>query len=439
METLVSFRPWSARSLSIRSTNVGQTLHIQCNGGADQCAARAYAIMPFVWSIGTILGPSIGGYFAEPAKSHADLFSKHGVFAKFPYLLPNLICACLMIVSIVAGYICLDETHPDMLPWNDPHPEHAEHAEAETPLFATQAGMTTSGVDLRNVESYGTFNAVDSETDELWRVKSNGQPESDTLSSDERPKALTRRVVMLVVALGIFTYHSMTYDHLLPIFFQDAKVGDMTITSAGTLAGGLGLSIQQVGLIMSINGVIALAVQAIVFPLAAAWLGVWKVFILVTVLHPIAYIVVPFLAMLPDEFVFPGIYTCLTIRNLLSILAYPVLLILIKEASPNPSSLGKLNGLAASTGAACRTIASPVAGLLYGISIRVNFTALAWWASALVAVIGAIQAFFIHQRKDGETHRVRARFMSDAGIKQDIVHIRVQDAEEEQRLLAPEA
>lgn len=60
---------------------------------------------------------------------------------------------------------------------------------------------------------------------------------------------------MLIVALGIFTYHSMTYDNLLPIFLQDGREGDdiSTISARDVFAGGLGLSTQQVGIIMSVN------------------------------------------------------------------------------------------------------------------------------------------------------------------------------------------
>lgn len=151
---------------------------------------------------------------------------------------------------------------------------------------------------------------------------------------------------------------------------------------------------------MCVNGIIALFVQGVIFPLAASWLGVWRLFILVTCGHPISYTVVPYLAFLPQSALYPGIYACLTIRNLFSILAYPVLLILIKDASPGPSYLGRINGLAASVGAACRTLASPIAGFLYGVGIKIDFTPLAWWASALVAVLGAVQLFLIRRQKD---------------------------------------
>ena len=406
--------------------------------------------MPFVWSVGTILGPCIGGYFATPVDNFPGNFSEHGIFAKFPYLLPNLICVGLMTVSIIAGWLCLEETHPDKQPWSLPSDNDIESVPRHrTDSMAVQPGDTRPAVNLMQ-ESYGTFNAVSEDAvDEEWVLKADGTSRPPSVKSGSDQKVFTKRVVMLTVALGIFTYHSMTYDHLLPIFCQDDRVpaGAQEIMSTlstaiandrGSLAGGLGLSVKDVGVIMSVNGVIALLVQGVVFPIMASLLGVWKVFMVVTILHPIAYLIVPFLSLLPQSLLYPGIYACLAIRNCLSILAYPVLLILIKEASPGPSSLGKINGLAASTGAACRTVASPIAGMLYGIGIQIDLTAIAWWASAFVAAIGAVQVLMIRRADGGPQHQVRAvapcRFMGETqeqqlSRKKSIVHIRVQQTD----------
>ena len=70
--------------------------------------------MPFVWSIGTIVGPAIGGLSARPASSMPSLFSSTGLFAQFPYLLPNLICAALLLLSVIFGHYFLNETQPDL-------------------------------------------------------------------------------------------------------------------------------------------------------------------------------------------------------------------------------------------------------------------------------------------------------------------------------------
>lgn len=406
--------------------------------------------MPFVWSVGTIVGPAIGGYFATPVHNFPGNFSPDGLFGTFPFLLPNLICAGLMAASILAAWLCLEETHPDKQPWSVPSDEPVEpfhHLRADSSIMATQASDMAPGVNLMR-ESYGTFNAVSEDAvEEEWNLKADGTSKPSSVSDGLPQKWLTRRVLLLTIALGIFTYHSMTYDHLLPIFCQDDRVtaGDemmsvlaaSTANGSGSFAGGLGFSIKDVGVIMMVNGVIALFVQAVVFPVMASLLGVWKSFLLVMILHPIAYFIVPFLTLLSPNLVLPGLYTCLAIRNCLSIVAYPVLLILIKEASPGPSSLGKINGLAASTGAACRTIASPIAGALYGVGTQLGFTPVAWWASALVALIGAGQALMIQRNDKGDQHHVRpvapCRFMGESNEqrvrrKRSVVHIRVSDS-----------
>lgn len=354
--------------------------------------------MPFVWSIGTIVGPAIGGTFANPSVAFPSFFSPSGIFGRFCYLLPNLICAALLLISSLASYFMLEETHPDMQPWSTP--EDLDNTTAETPLMLTAGANADAGVDLR-ADTYGTFNAVDIYENQQWLVNADGSSRHASISSQTEAKVFTRPVGMLVIALGIFTYHSMTYDHLLPIFLQDERIEDLLSwdTSALHITGGIGLTTQAVGIIMAINGLIALAIQGVVFPLLAEWLGVWRIFVMVTVLHPVAYFIVPYIAYLPETLLYPGIYSCLATRDLLSIMAYPVILILLKEAVPARSVLGKINGLAASAGAACRTIAPPMAGYLYSVGAQQGFTGLAWWGSGFVAIVGAIQLFWVEREK----------------------------------------
>ncbi|KAK8220609.1 major facilitator superfamily domain-containing protein [Phyllosticta capitalensis] len=413
-------------NIGVIQTMVGELVH------KPEHEPKAYAVMPFVWSVGTIIGPSIGGYFAEPCKNYPAIFPEGSIFDTFPYLLPNLICTLMLLGSIVAGWLFLEETHPDMQPWSSP--QDLQQTSAETPLMPT-AGATAHAAANLATESYGTFDRVNVQQESNWTVKADGQ------SVDESPEVkpttvFTRSVVMLVIALGLFTYHSMTYDTLLPIFLQDKRAhADVAALSSLPLAGGLGMTIQQVGFVLSVNGVIALFIQAVVFPLMASWMGVWRLFILVTIGHPIAYFIVPYLVLMPSGWLYPAIYACLIVRNFFSIVAYPLLLILIKEASPSPTMLGKINGLAASTGAACRTLSSPIGGWLYGLGAHAHFTALPWWFSALVALAGAAQVPFF-KRENKRATRVgpaaSCRFMPkpEDEFKHEVVHITVEDEEE---------
>ncbi|OTB08121.1 hypothetical protein M426DRAFT_317224 [Hypoxylon sp. CI-4A] len=354
---------------------------------------RAYSVMPFVWSIGTIIGPAIGGMLADPHESWPNTFPKGSLMADFPYLLPNLCCAALLLISICLGYFLLQETHPDMVP-RVMFPADT-YVSDETPLMETSDAIKQPAVDLRS-ETYGTFrNSV--EINREREETCHKEPEKGNFS------IFTKRIMALVIALSIFTYHSMSYDHLLPIFFEDEKVPIDYAPDGGLFSrfnpfyspGGLGLSMQSVGFIMAVNGAIALFVQVVVFPIAAEKIGVSRLFIVVAVLHPLAYVIVPTLVHLPNNVLYAGIYFCLTIRNIFSIILYPLLLILIKEATPSSSVLGKVNGMAASAGAACRMVAPPVAGYLYSIGSQIDCTGLAWYGSAVVAVIGAFQCFSV--------------------------------------------
>ncbi|KAL7627532.1 hypothetical protein AAE478_001725 [Parahypoxylon ruwenzoriense] len=376
---------------------------------------RAYSVMPFVWSIGTIIGPAIGGMLADPHESYPDAFPKGTLFADFPYLLPNLCCAALLLISICLGYLLLEETHPDMVP-RVMLPDDT-YVSDETPLMETSDAIKQPAVDLRS-ETYGTFrsrNSVEFNRD----VTCPKEPETNNCFN-----IFTKRIMALVIALSIFTYHSMTYDHLLPIFFEDKKVPVESSPDESFFSklnplyspGGLGLSMQSVGFIMAINGAIALFVQVVIFPLAADKIGVFRLFVLVTVLHPLAYVIVPALVHLPESLLYSGIYFCLTIRNILSIILYPLLLILIKEATPSSSVLGKVNGFAASAGAACRMVAPPVAGYLYSIGSQIDCTGLAWYGSALVAMIGAFQCFSVKRDRKEDASEEAGETTEDHGI-----------------------
>jgi MFS family permease len=167
----------------------------------SEYVARAYSVMPFVWSIGTIIGPTIGGLFAEPHDSFPNLFPDGSLFQKFPYLLPNLICATLQLISIALGYFLLEETHPDMVARGMLSVD--TYVSDETPLLETSDAMKQPAVDLRS-ETYGTFRSKAS-VDLTREVVCTKEPEKGG-----HVTIFTKRIVALIAALSIFTYHSMT-------------------------------------------------------------------------------------------------------------------------------------------------------------------------------------------------------------------------------------
>jgi MFS family permease len=72
---------------------------------------RAYSIMPFVWCLGSIIGPVLGGALSQPCSAYPWLFDKDSIFSSYPFLLPNLVCVVILIFGIAVGILFLEETH----------------------------------------------------------------------------------------------------------------------------------------------------------------------------------------------------------------------------------------------------------------------------------------------------------------------------------------
>lgn len=68
---------------------------------------RAFSIMPLVWTIGSIFGPSFGGFFAKPVENLPALFKDSSFFEKYPFELPNLVATILFLVGISTGVLFL--------------------------------------------------------------------------------------------------------------------------------------------------------------------------------------------------------------------------------------------------------------------------------------------------------------------------------------------
>ena len=68
---------------------------------------RAFSIMPLVWSLGSIFGPSFGGFFAKPVENLPGLFGKSKFLAEFPFALPNIVASMLFLMGISTGILFL--------------------------------------------------------------------------------------------------------------------------------------------------------------------------------------------------------------------------------------------------------------------------------------------------------------------------------------------
>ncbi|KAH8888108.1 MFS general substrate transporter [Thozetella sp. PMI_491] len=389
----------------------------------------AYAVQPFVWILGSILGSAMGGYLAQPSIFYPSIFPEDGLFGQYPYLLPNIVSVAAILLAVVQGMILLEETNPGCIKGGHTdvgesavcddeaeddegapllrsasHPRSAVESISEVagPVFLEE-GLPTSTdqrFDLRR-SSFGTMHSIrlpngqggaDASQDPRAQFKpSNGEEEAPA-----NEKTFTRPVIILTLTLVIIAYHQMAFGAVLPIQLIDVP---STESSPGIpsldLFGGFGLTVHDVGTFMAVSGILALIIQGVVFPLFVERVGVWHSFLICVILYPIPYALMPFLTLLvgidPPWLLNLGIYALMMMQSFFGIISGPCILIFLKNAAPSPRVLGKVNGFAMSATCAARTIGPPLVGMVYDK----GGSAAAWLSCAGVAVLGCIQLFWV--------------------------------------------
>jgi MFS family permease len=71
---------------------------------------RAFSIMPLVWNVGSVFGPSVGGSLVHPVERYPEVFGRVKLLKEYPFALPNLLISVLFLFGITAGVLFLYET-----------------------------------------------------------------------------------------------------------------------------------------------------------------------------------------------------------------------------------------------------------------------------------------------------------------------------------------
>lgn len=350
-------------------------------------------MQPFVWTLGGLIGSALGGYLAQPAVYYPNIFPAGGLFDKYPYLLANLASFVIVAISIIQGLLLLDETNIDLIKKRNKAAKYDDcdtDVEDETsPLNPNKRNVTLS----RTVSDESTplisedsaFGTISRSSDTLASSASSQTIAED--SGDYEGPIWNKTIIMIVLALFIFSYHQMAFVTLIPIHVVDkpkAPVGHLD------LFGGFGLSLHDVSTFLATEGGSSLVIQAFVFPFILKTVGVWWSFVSMACLYPVCYFIMPFLWTAP-KFLRAGVVIALILQAFIGIVINAPLLILLKNACPDRRALGRVVGLGMSACCLARTIAPPLAGVIYD-----NFgSGMAWFSCGFVAFLGIIEMLFV--------------------------------------------
>ncbi|KAI9054926.1 hypothetical protein LZ554_002069 [Drepanopeziza brunnea f. sp. 'monogermtubi'] len=372
---------------------------------------RAYTIMPFVWCLGSILGPTLGGALARPVKNYPSIFSPGTIWARFPYLLPNLVCTVIVTGGVIIGILFLEETHAEKKYRRDPGLEAGRWILRKVTGCADSKRATRCEkvTDLDEVTSL----LSDDDQPPGYRTTEGSPKLPSTLSPEPEPldlnapvavrplsralepattKAFTRQVVLNIIGYGILAYHTMTFDAMLPTMLstEPPPQGSDDWHLPFKFVSGYGLETKAIGVILSVQGLYSMIATVFFFPIMVRRLGALGLFRIIAITYPILYIVTPYLVLLPDNLRMVGIYVVVIWKCTFSTMAYPSNAILLTNSAPSLLMLGTINGVAASAASLSRAFGPTVSGFLFSAGLKLGYSGLAWWCSAVIAILGAV-------------------------------------------------
>ncbi|KAJ3368711.1 hypothetical protein GGF31_006135 [Allomyces arbusculus] len=210
--------------------------------------AGAFSVMSVFWGLGVILGPLVGGLLARPAALYPNVFPKGSFFDTWPWALPCIFGAVVGVIASFAAYWTLPETRTNV---------------AKLPLFSFLQDKSSRRMSL----------ATDGKTD----------AEAASAAKPEEAKSLTFWQLCRdgPIFLTAFLYGCTA---AVEITYMEATVlwAKMPLDQ-----GGVAFDSADIGFITSLNGVVTLVFQLLLFPMIERKLGPLTLFRVGTLL-PIA-------------------------------------------------------------------------------------------------------------------------------------------------------
>ncbi|KAH7121153.1 major facilitator superfamily domain-containing protein [Dendryphion nanum] len=358
---------------------------------------RAFSIMPLVYTLGAIVGPTLGGTLSNPLGTDPTKPRGSKFFERFPYSLPNLVGSAFFMLGIVTGFLFLKETletkkyEPDYglmlgnriatwvrkifnLPQRHKKIQHGEHE----PLLGPKAvdEEIAEGTSANPIQQYS------------------GAPSM-------------REVLTYQTSLNLFVYtllamYSLAYDQLLPVFMHHTpqSINDPNVKLPFKFAGGFGIGSRRIGAIFTVFSISTTLAQFLLFPPLAQRLGVLRCLRIAFLIFPFVFFVTPFTSLLPNQNSKEiAMVILLMIRGIGGTFGFPTSTIMLTNSASSLRILGTLNGLATSVSALGRGAGPATGGVLFTIGVKHGYIILPFWTLTLISLLAFIPTLWLVEGK----------------------------------------
>ncbi|KAJ4271522.1 hypothetical protein NW762_000226 [Fusarium torreyae] len=350
---------------------------------------RAFSIMPLVWSLGSIIGPSFGGFFAEPAEQYPHIFGHIEFFKRFPFALPNFILTIFFLISVTVATLFLHETLP------------SKRGHRDWGLLVGER-LTRSLKGSRPTPSTRRPSFVDGEaTSPLLPNKVAPKKLTQEHSGHvKKERVFTRQTVINLLAYTFLAFHSVAYDQILSVFLRHPVEKHTPENTAFPFyfSGGFGMSHSQVGTIYTVYGIVCGAIQFLLYPTIVGRYGVLRCFRVCCLLMPLAYFLTPYCVLFSTpQARTAALMGVMLIKAAGIIVAFPSTTILLTNSCTSLRVLGTLNGYATTFSGLGRALGPASTGALFSWGADNGYIVTAWFFLMFVAILGAIPAYLVEE------------------------------------------
>ncbi len=373
---------------------------------------KAFSVMPLVWTIGSIFGPSFGGALANPTMKYPEIFGESGLFKTYPFALPNLVGAACFLVGLAVGILFLRET-------------------LETKKERRDYGIILGEILLlpfTRKKSTAKW-ALDQEQSTSLLKRSQGNSKAvPVVAPPTYREVFSRQSNLNLLTYTILALHSLAYDQLLPVFMHYPQQTDRSTNPDVHLpfrfTGGFGLNSDRIGLLFTVYAVAGVFIQFFAFPGIARHYGVLPCLKVVTAMFPMAYIATPFTALLPTPVTQQvGILVVMVFKCWASIFAFPCTTILLTNSAISLRILGTLNGVAVSISAIGRAVGPAIGGFTFTLGVDKGYGIIPWWILGCFGILGAIAPWWLVEMKgfgdDDDESDNNETSQEEAGLQDD--------------------
>ncbi|OJD33905.1 mfs multidrug transporter [Diplodia corticola] len=423
--------------------------------------SRAFLLLPMTFNIGVIIGPVLGGLLADPAANYPYLFGPGSLFGgrngvgwmtEWPYALPNLVSAVFLFCSSMAILFGLEETH-EALQGKPDFGIRLRRWLSRNVLRRLRRRSHPPGDYYQPVPTDDRPHTPDQQPTDIEMATTPLTPSSSDNSNNniatQTPRRNRRRptlpfhriwtpqVLLTFLAHFLLALHLGTLNSLWFTFLSTPRFDPSSSPSPQRpplhFTGGLGLPPSRIGAALAILGAIGIALQLSLYPRIATRVPTTTSFRLSLLLFPIAYTLIPFLALIPTStptpssgpttapapatsadppLLWPAIAAALLVVVAGRTFALPAAAILVNNSCPHPSVLGTVHGVAQSVSSGARTLGPVVGGWVFGKGLELGVVGLAWWGLAGVAAGGAVVGGFV---REGGDHNRRGGWGGEGG------------------------